>query len=106
MTKFITHYDQLQVSPNANSAVIRAAYKALSQKWHPDKHRDNTAQAYQQFHIIKQAYDVLSDPTSRQQYDLWMQNQLSQEYHTGNKSKQLFNYYTVKEKKPSISVKV
>ena len=105
VNKSITLYDSLQVSPNANSAVIRAAFKALSQKLHPDKHQ-NSALAHEKFHIIKHAYEVLSNPESRQQYDLWMHNQADKMSASETKSKQIFNYYSFKEKKSSISVKV
>jgi hypothetical protein len=37
MAKIHTHYDNLKVSRHAPQEVIRAAYKALSQKYHPDK---------------------------------------------------------------------
>ena len=37
MAKIHTHYDNLKVSRGAPQEVIRAAYKALSQKYHPDK---------------------------------------------------------------------
>ncbi|HEU4844561.1 MAG TPA: J domain-containing protein, partial [Burkholderiaceae bacterium] len=37
MAKIHTHYDNLKVARKAPQEVIRAAYKALSQKYHPDK---------------------------------------------------------------------
>jgi len=37
VTKLRTHYDNLKVSRDAPDNVIRAAYKTLSQKYHPDK---------------------------------------------------------------------
>ena len=37
---FRTHYDNLKVARNAPQAVIRAAYKALSQRYHPDLNGD------------------------------------------------------------------
>ena len=37
MGKIHTHYDNLKVARGAPQEVIRAAYKALSQKYHPDK---------------------------------------------------------------------
>lgn len=73
MTRPNTHYDTLQVSPQASTAVIRAAFKALSQKWHPDKNPNNLEMANKKFHAIKLAYDVLSDIKLRETYD--QQNQ-------------------------------
>lgn len=64
-----THYDNLHVSEKAGAEVIRAAYKALAQKWHPDKHVDDRAKAERYFKIISSAYEVLSDPDNRREYD-------------------------------------
>ena len=41
MTKVRTHYDNLKVARNAPPEVIRAAYKALAQKYHPDRNSNN-----------------------------------------------------------------
>lgn len=105
MKKQVTHYDSLQVSPTANSSVIRAAFKALSQKLHPDKHQNNYAIAHKNFHAIKLAYDILSNPESRKEYDLWIEHNKFKIETSHKKSKQLFNYYTFKEIKPRIYVK-
>jgi curved DNA-binding protein CbpA len=69
MSNRTSYYDHLQISSIASPSVIRAAYKALSQKCHPDKHQNSLAQAHEEFHLIKQAYDVLSNPVLRQRYD-------------------------------------
>ncbi|MCS6804710.1 MAG: DnaJ domain-containing protein, partial [Blastocatellia bacterium] len=37
MPKLHTHYDNLKVARNAPPEVIRAAYKTLSQRFHPDR---------------------------------------------------------------------
>lgn len=66
--KKITHYDTLGVAQNAPDEVIRAAYKALAQKNHPDKNIDNP-NATNIMQTINQAYDVLSDPLKRRDYD-------------------------------------
>lgn len=64
-----THYDNLHVNEKASPEVIRAAYKALAQKWHPDRNPDNKARATRNFQIISRAYEVLSDPAARAEYD-------------------------------------
>lgn len=62
-----THYDTLMVSRNASAEVIRAAFRSLSQKYHPDKNNHpNADQIMQQFN---EAYKVLSDPIERSKYD-------------------------------------
>ena len=45
-----THYDNLQVARNASSGVIKNAYKALVQQWHPDKHPKHETGCYQLQH--------------------------------------------------------
>ncbi len=63
-----TLYDVLEVSRNASVSVIRAAYKSLVQRYHPDKNPDNP-DAENQLKLINHAYETLSDPSSRLAYD-------------------------------------
>ena len=104
MKKIITHYDILQVSQQASASVIRAAFKALSQKWHPDKHQGANETALQKFQNIKQAYDVLSNPELRQEYDHKLQTIDNNNNSSNNKPNKLSSYYSFKEKKTHISV--
>lgn len=71
MSKVHTHYDNLKVARDAPPEVIRAAYKTLCHKFHPDRHR-GSAKATQTFQLINAAYEVLSDPPRRQQHDAWI----------------------------------
>ena len=66
-----THYDNLKVTRNAPPEVIRAAYKSLSQKFHPDRNPDDP-NATRTFQIINTAYEVLSDPLKRREHDDWI----------------------------------
>lgn len=72
MAKVHTHYDNLKVARNAPPEVIRAAYKTLSQRFHPDRNADNEA-ATRIFQIISNAYEVLSDPVKRKEHDEWIE---------------------------------
>lgn len=64
----MTHYDALEVARDASPEVIRAAYKSLMQRFHPDKHPgDDSAGA--RATAIAQAYAVLSDVAGRAAYD-------------------------------------
>ena len=63
-----THYDTLKVAKNAPFAVIKAAYKVLAQQHHPDRN-PNDLEAAKFMSLLNQAYDVLSNPERRQQYD-------------------------------------
>ena len=71
MSQFQTHYDNLKVARNAPPEVIRAAYKSLSQKFHPDHHK-GTEESTRAFQLIGAAYAVLSDPELREQHDQWI----------------------------------
>lgn len=68
MKRIHTHYDNLQVARNASPEVIRAAYRMLSQKYHPDKNPGNP-EAARIMVIINASYEVLSDPILRQKHD-------------------------------------
>ncbi|PHV05875.1 molecular chaperone DnaJ [Janthinobacterium sp. BJB412] len=69
MTKPHSHYDSLNVTRDAPAEVIRAAYRSLSQKHHPDKNSGNQ-DAAQMMARLNAAYGVLSDPSQRELYDL------------------------------------
>jgi curved DNA-binding protein CbpA len=71
MAKIHTHYDNLKVSRHAPQEVIRAAYKALSQKYHPDKNQGDE-RAARIMAIVNTAYNILSDPVRRKEHDDWI----------------------------------
>ena len=77
-----THYDNLKVSQHAPFEVIKAAYRALAQKYHPDVNRSQGAERLMQ--IINEAYSVLSDPVARKKHDDWIEEQLKSEAPTGD----------------------
>ena len=64
-----TYYDTLEISPRATQDEIRAAYRRLSQRWHPDKNLNDPKGAEQRMRAINEAYRVLSDAASRRSYD-------------------------------------
>lgn len=71
MPRVRTHYDNLKVARNAPAEVIRAAYRALSQKYHPD-HNPGSAEAARAMAMFNAAYEVLSDPVKRDLHDQWI----------------------------------
>lgn len=66
-----TYYDTLQISRAADESVVRAAYRTLSQRFHPDKHQpDQQSWANEQMQRLNEAYAVLSDSERRNAYDV------------------------------------
>ncbi|MGY1782028.1 molecular chaperone DnaJ [Geodermatophilus sp. SYSU D01036] len=62
------YYAALGVSQGADAAEIKKAYRKLARDLHPDKNPGNT-QAEARFKEVSEAYDVLSDPKRRAEYD-------------------------------------
>jgi hypothetical protein len=75
MAKYRTHYDNLKVTRNAPDSVIRAAYKALMQQYHPDKYDGAEEQALRITKIINDAYEILIEPERRAEHDKWIDEQ-------------------------------
>jgi curved DNA-binding protein CbpA len=57
-------YEVLQVQPSAEPEVVRAAYRVLARKYHPDLGGDATRMV-----ALNDAWDVLGDPARRAAYD-------------------------------------
>jgi len=65
-----SYYEILEVSRESALEEVRAAYRQLALKYHPDKNPgDNEAE--DRFKQISEAYQVLADPEKRQLYDLY-----------------------------------
>ena len=60
-------YKLLNITPNASESEIKKAYRSLSFKYHPDKNPDPSVA--EQYKLINEAYETLSDPKKREQYD-------------------------------------
>lgn len=62
-SNFVDYFKILQVHFTASDEVIKAAYRALSKKYHPDNEADNT-----QFLLLKEAYETLINQESKEAY--------------------------------------
>lgn len=68
--KFQDYYEVLGVSRDASEKDIKAAYRKLARKWHPDLHpASEKAKVEDKFKRINEAYEVLKDPEKRSRYD-------------------------------------
>lgn len=66
------YYQILGVPRGANEAEIKKAYRRLAKQHHPDVNKGDKA-AEEKFKDISEAYNVLSDPKQKKQYDMFSQ---------------------------------
>ncbi|PIT74111.1 J domain-containing protein [Limnohabitans sp. G3-2] len=69
MDKALDPYAELGVTPQAEPEVIRAAFRALAQRYHPDRQTGASALWAAKMARINQAYEVLSQPERRRAYE-------------------------------------
>ena len=66
MDDFVDYYELLQISPNAELLTIQRVYKMLASRYHPDNVRTGDTDKFLQ---LQKAFQVLSDPDRRAQYN-------------------------------------
>ena len=67
-------YNILGVSPTASTDDIKKAYRALAMRHHPDRNPNSNAEV--RFNAIKKAYELLSDPQKRAEYNYSLNNRI------------------------------
>jgi curved DNA-binding protein CbpA len=63
------HYETLGLLKTADDVVIKAAYKALAQKYHPDKHKSSKDLYTKAMAELNAAFEALGTKASRKKYD-------------------------------------
>lgn len=67
------YYNMLGISKNASDKDIKAAYRKLARKLHPDVNPEDP-RAQEQFKRVNEAYEVIGDPVRRKDYDQFGDN--------------------------------
>lgn len=65
-------YEQLGVNSRADHRTIKAAYRSLAMRLHPDR-TGNDADALAHFLLVTEAWRILGDPARRAEYDAWLE---------------------------------
>jgi len=60
------YYETLQISPNADPETIHRVYRIMAARFHPD---NPTTGSLERFLLLREAYQTLSDPALRAEYD-------------------------------------
>ena len=107
------YYDWLEVSKTASNEVIEKAYKTLVKKYHPDLQEGTTKTKYEDIlKHINEAYETLSDPIKRENYNKNLEkNSFSEEnyenlYKENQDLKNAINYMNIKNKSKEYQNKV
>jgi molecular chaperone DnaJ len=77
------YYEVLGVPKNATLDQIKAAYRALARKYHPDVTNEDKAHAEERFKEISEAYEVLVDDEKRKLYDQYGHAGLTGQFSNG-----------------------
>ena len=69
------YYEILEIDKNASPEILEKAYKTLVKKYHPDLQKNNLKNNYEEkIKKINEAYEILSNPEKREEYNLIIKN--------------------------------
>ena len=77
MNNFRDYYEILGIVPEADAQLIKRTYRQLARQYHPDLNPGNQS-AEERFKQLNEAYEMLSDPEHRRQYDEYRRYWLAQ----------------------------
>ena len=84
---FVDYYKTLGLDKTASEKDVKAAYRKLARKYHPDLN-PNDKEAQRKFQELNEANEVLSDPEKRKKYDQYGENwQHGEEYEKARQSR-------------------
>jgi len=84
----VNHYERLNVTPDASTEVIRAAYRALATKLHPDRQGGNAGpneEAHEAMAALNASYLVLTNAKARADYDEQLKAELANQRRASNR---------------------
>lgn len=71
------YYEILQISPSAEPDTVHRVYRLLAQRFHPDNQESGNERRFRE---LTDAYQVISDPERRAEYDVAYQRQQQQRW--------------------------
>ena len=74
-------YETLGVPRHAAAKDIKKAYRQGALRWHPDKNPRNIEEATERFRNLANAFELLSDPRDRGEYDRQLLTEPAPELH-------------------------
>lgn len=89
------YYEVLEINKNASADEIKASYRKMALKYHPDKNPDNP-ESENMFKEAAEAYEVLSNEDKRARYDRYGHEGLrgGQDYHTYSNINDIFSQFS------------
>lgn len=96
------YYKILGVAKEASKDEIKKAFRNLAKKYHPDKNKDDES-AIKKFQDVSEAYEVLSDEKSKEEYDKKLESMNSKSNNFRPNGPNGFNKNNNNEKKTTVN---